>query len=101
MGSPNSYEGTDTLVLDVYFHLSTISILYRWRRGENSDSGFQPTVAQGKASTGLESPERIGKIGPEAELSEFLHKPASEENPVTSCLKLKIEYVKFTQKNFT
>jgi hypothetical protein len=53
-----------------------ISILYRWRRGENSDSGFQPSVGERKASTGLESPERIGKIGPEAELSDILHKSA-------------------------
>ncbi len=95
MGVPNSYEETDTLVLDVYYHLSTISILYRWRRGENSDSGFQPTVAEKKASTGLESLERIGKIGPEAELSDILHKPASKANPVASCLKLKLNVYRF------
>ncbi len=88
-----------TLCGAVYYN--TILILYRWQRGENSDSGFHPTVAERKASTGLESPERIGKIGPEAELSDILHKPASEENPVTSCLKLKIEYVKLKQKKFT
>ncbi len=67
-----------------------ISFLYRWRWSENSDSGFQPTVEQRKASTGLESLERIRKIGPEAELSDILNKPASKANPVTSYLKLKL-----------
>jgi hypothetical protein len=81
--------------VSVYYNPSTISILHRRRRGENSDSGFQPTVAQRKASPSLESPERIGKIGPKAELSDILHKPASEANPVASCLKLKLNVYKF------
>jgi hypothetical protein len=102
MGSPNSEEGTETLVLYLQYTIISLRFQYfRWRRGENSDSSFQPTVAQRKASPGHESLERIGKIGPETELSDILHKPASKANPVTSCIKLKIECVKLTQKNFT
>ncbi len=103
MGVPNSDEGTDILVIcTVYCNPSTISILYRWRRGENSDSGFQPTVAERKASPSLESPERIGKIGPEAELSDILHKPASKANSVASYFKLYNEWVNilFLRKTF-